>query len=105
MEPYEDIRRQLLDQLDPLERRVGPIERDLRGPRNRDSQERASETENDPVLEGIGEQERNAIAAIHVALERIDCGSYGTCTVCGSDIPVERLRVVPFARTCVACAT
>jgi DnaK suppressor protein len=101
---YEAIRKQLLELLGPLERRVGAIERDLRKPRNPDWQERATETENDTVLEGIGEQERQEAAAIRLALERIDSGSYGTCSGCGEDIPLERLQIVPFTSTCVACA-
>jgi|JI10StandDraft_1071094.scaffolds.fasta_scaffold358231_3 RNA polymerase-binding protein DksA len=42
---------------------------------------------------------------IDAAVERLDDGSYGECADCGTDIPVERLRVAPAARCCVACQT
>ncbi|MCA9376281.1 MAG: TraR/DksA C4-type zinc finger protein [Candidatus Doudnabacteria bacterium] len=37
------------------------------------------------------------------ALQRMDDGTYGVCEECGSDIPVERLRALPRATTCVTC--
>jgi DnaK suppressor protein len=43
-------------------------------------------------------------ALVAAALERIDDGTYGTCTVCGKPIAAERLEVVPWAATCVGCA-
>lgn len=42
---------------------------------------------------------------IDAAVERIDDGTYGTCTDCGTEIPAERLRVAPAARRCVPCQT
>jgi RNA polymerase-binding transcription factor DksA len=42
--------------------------------------------------------------AVDAALARVAAGTYGTCTVCGRPIPVERLEVRPTARTCVGCA-
>jgi DnaK suppressor protein len=44
------------------------------------------------------------IEEIDAALARIAAGSYGTCTGCGRAIPAARLRLRPFAATCVACA-
>ena len=34
------------------------------------------------------------------ALERIEEGTYGTCTVCGKTIETERLEAEPSAHTC-----
>jgi len=44
------------------------------------------------------------LAAVEAALVRLDEGSYGTCERCGKQIPGERMEVVPWAATCVACA-
>ena len=44
------------------------------------------------------------LAAVEAALVRLDEGSYGTCERCGTQIPGERMEVVPWAATCVACA-
>jgi RNA polymerase-binding transcription factor DksA len=57
-----------------------------------------------------GEQE--TLTEIEAALARIADGSYGICPNCvekgkspaQSRIPKERLRVIPYARTCVECA-
>jgi hypothetical protein len=43
------------------------------------------------------------IDEIDAALDRIADGTYGVCTNCGVDIPIERLEFRPFAAGCVAC--
>ena len=40
---------------------------------------------------------------LDAALARIVQGTYGICTDCGDDIPIERLRVNPGALRCVRC--
>lgn len=37
------------------------------------------------------------------ALQRIADGTFGWCEDCGGEIPVERLRVAPWARRCTRC--
>lgn len=37
------------------------------------------------------------------ALERMDDSAYGTCMRCGKDIPIDRLRAIPYAEYDVAC--
>lgn len=44
------------------------------------------------------------LALVDAALARMDEGTYGLCTVCHRPIVAERLEVVPWAATCVACA-
>lgn len=51
--------------------------------------------------------ERNSLDLVHKvehALARIERGEYGVCEVCGQDIPVARLEVLPYATKCVSCA-
>ena len=51
--------------------------------------------------------ERNSIDLLHKverALERVDDGSYGVCESCGSEIPIARLEVLPYATMCVTCS-
>jgi len=38
------------------------------------------------------------------ALARVADGTFGCCAVCGSRIPIERLRVLPATAKCVACS-
>ncbi len=40
---------------------------------------------------------------IEEALRKIDEDTYGVCDECGSEIPVGRLNVMPFALRCVDC--
>jgi DnaK suppressor protein len=43
------------------------------------------------------------IDEIDFAVEAIDKKLYGACEHCGQPIPKARLRVLPYARLCVAC--
>ncbi len=50
------------------------------------------------------EQEmRDRATAIEEALQRLDDGTYGACARCGRDIPLARLRIMPFSNYCVEC--
>lgn len=51
----------------------------------------------------LREQAERRIHAIDHALARMDVGKYGSCELCGGAIPAERLEIVPWATTCVAC--
>lgn len=99
------VRADLERRLDVLLRRVDRIAGDLRKTADRDWQERAIELENDDVLEGLDGASRAEAAAIRAALQRLDAGTYGRCARCGRAIGDARLTALPFATTCVACAT
>jgi len=43
------------------------------------------------------------VRSIEEALLRIDEGEYGVCEECEEEIPLGRLKVLPFARLCVKC--
>lgn len=101
---HSQIRRQLEVQLARLARRVGRIEDDLRTPHDPDWAERAIEVENDPVLESLDASGRLELAAIRLALARLDDGTYGACSKCGKPIDDRRLQAMPTATTCLACA-
>ena len=51
----------------------------------------------------LGERETAELAAIAAALGRIEAGSYGLCTDCGTSIPAARLQASPEAWRCIAC--
>ncbi len=45
----------------------------------------------------------NRLQDINLALEKIKKGRYGKCEKCRKEIPIERLRVCPEAKTCSKC--
>ncbi|MCF3638582.1 TraR/DksA C4-type zinc finger protein [Rhizobium sp. TRM95111] len=86
-----------------LYRRLKKIETDLDAPMNADSAERATERENDEVLEQLGTVGLGELEAIEAALDRIAAGTFGACAKCGEPISPERLRAVPHAALCEDC--
>jgi len=43
------------------------------------------------------------LRAIEAARQRLDNGTYGECTECGYEIPVQRLEAQPMAERCAPC--
>jgi len=68
-----------------------------------DEDENASEVEeyaDNMALEATLEKQLKDVAE---ALEKIEVDNYGKCENCGADIPIERLRAYPAAKTCFNC--
>lgn len=51
----------------------------------------------------LGDRDREKLAEIEDAFERIRLGTYGECEECGEPVAEERLRALPFTRVCVEC--
>lgn len=49
--------------------------------------------------------EQDVLYEIDEAIRRVDAGTYGICEATGASIERERLKVLPFARYCVAAQT
>ncbi len=101
---YSKLKKQLESKLAALEDRAERIEYRLSDPGSPDWEENAVLHANDEVLNVLNELTEHDIQDIHAALARIENGTYGVCTRCGSQIPTARLNLVPFTATCVACA-
>lgn len=54
-------------------------------------------------MEGLNRRQREEIAIIDSALERMRDDTYGMCTSCGEPIREERLRALPWAELCTDC--
>jgi DnaK suppressor protein len=54
----------------------------------------------DDVLTTLSESARREVMQIDAALGRMDEGKYGRCIDCGEEIPIERLRALPFTLRC-----
>ena len=99
------LEKTLRARLDHLTQRLTAVDGRLRAPLDDDSEERATEVENDDVLERLDVATRAEAGLILRALRRIANGSYGTCAVCGSTIDRARLEAAPTAIACRRCAT
>jgi len=104
MAAYDDIRTALQHKRDELQQRIGKIQHNLRAASPPDSQEQASERENDEVLEHLDDSSRTELEMIEAALARITADSYGRCITCGDAITTERLTALPYATSCIPCA-
>lgn len=104
MTPIEARRKQLLDRRGELDARLNRIEDELDEPVSKDFEERATEREDEEVLEDLGAAGVRELRMIDAALQRIEDGSYGICVTCGDPISEERLDVVPQAPKCRDCA-
>lgn len=51
----------------------------------------------------VEHNEGELFLTIDAALERIDAGTFGRCTECGTQIPMARLTAIPYAAYCIAC--
>jgi RNA polymerase-binding protein DksA len=49
------------------------------------------------------ENSEHVLAEIDAALQRIQDGTYGTCTSCAKQIAPERLEARPWATLCIDC--
>jgi len=67
-------------------------------PDPRDSADVAERTEEEEELLGVAGQEGTLLSEIDRALAKMDQGTYGVSELSGRPIPLERLRVEPFAR-------
>jgi len=57
----------------------------------------------DPVAYQTAASNRMLVGQISAALNRLDAGTYGTCTRCGGQIAPGRLEVLPHAAACIEC--
>jgi RNA polymerase-binding transcription factor DksA len=52
------------------------------------------------ALESTLEKQLNEVLE---ALDRMEKDTYGKCENCGTDIPIDRLKAYPSAKTCIKC--
>jgi len=51
----------------------------------------------------LASNEQKLVNSIDDALVRVEDGTYGKCEACEKKIPVERLKIVPYAKMCISC--
>lgn len=68
-----------------------------------DIYDQASSERDRELLILLSDREREKIRNIDEALARLEEGEYGICEDCEEEIPLGRLKAMPFARLCVKC--
>ncbi|RLQ21333.1 TraR/DksA family transcriptional regulator [Seongchinamella sediminis] len=100
----EQLKAELERRRADMQARLHSIKRDVTQEHSGDSAEQAQERENDEVVDAIGNETRQSLRAIQVALDKIADGTYGECERCGGEIGDGRLQAIPEAVLCVRCA-
>jgi len=65
--------------------------------------ELASDASEKAVMFGQMERQSDELGEVRDALDRLDNGAFGLCDDCNEEIPIERLRAIPYARLCKGC--
>lgn len=103
MTTHPALRTQLAERLAALVARAQRVENALMQPMSADSEDHASEAEDDDALESEDSMVMREIASVRAAIERFDAGHYGNCVSCGGAISDARLAAVPDATLCTEC--
>lgn len=98
------VREALLARYQELGGDMARLETATTQPLDADFAEQANEIEEIEALEALEGAKLAEMAAIRAALARMAQGSYGICEICGAEIPEARLKAMPTAVRCVACA-
>ena len=89
---------------DELTARLERITANVRRSLDSDSEERAKELEDSEVVDALGNEAREELGKISIALKRIADGEYGICRACGESIASQRMTAYPYAEKCIDCA-
>jgi DnaK suppressor protein len=103
----EDIRQDLLERRENLQRRIKEENDKVNENKseNLDPADLAQDYNFRQRISSIVDRYELEIVEINNALRRIEEGSFGTCENCGATIPIERLRAMPQAKLCIRCQT
>lgn len=109
----EELKAALIKEKEELESNLGKIARPIdkkEGDYETSFEELGTDkddnaTEVDQYTQNLGVEStlEKKLQDIIEALEKMDKGTYGLCENCQKEIPLDRLRANPSARTCIAC--
>lgn len=102
----ESFRDQLKERKVQIEKNLSNTSLEMRGMRNQDPKDEgdyASISAGTAVDSAILEQQRQELAEIDLALDKIANETYGVCEMCEEPIGIARLKVKIFARFCITC--
>jgi len=101
---FEELRRSLNERrrvlLETRESQQGELRALHAQDRDPEYEEGAQVKVADDVLTSLSETARREVMQIDAAIGRMDEDEYGTCVDCDQEIPIERLRALPFTLRC-----
>ena len=100
----DGLRAQLETKRNELTSRLDRITANVRRSLDSDSEERAKQLADSEVVDALGNEARDELQKISMALSRMESGDFGLCTECGIQIAPERIEVYPYAEQCIDCA-
>ena len=101
----EKIKQQLLEMREEIINRLQKAkEENQKGQRDiGDQGDAATDAINRETSLALENRDLEVLREIDYALKKMENGTYGICESCGDEIPIERLKVLPFARYCLEC--
>jgi len=102
----ETFKKRLEERQQELRKVVSRTEQDGRAADSETAQDIADKAANSYNKEFLFHQsnnERQLLAMVEGALDRIRAGTFGQCISCGEEINTKRLEAVPWTRFCIAC--
>jgi DnaK suppressor protein len=102
----EGFKKRLEERQQELRKVVSRTEQDGRAADSENAQDIADKAANSYTKEFLFHQsnnERQLLAMVEGALDRIRTGTFGQCISCGEEINSKRLEAVPWTRFCIAC--
>ena len=103
----EEIEDKVLDQIFELEKRIEHLEettKPIAPDKGLGRLTRLDAMQDKSVKEAALRQARETLTKANYALSQLYRKGFGTCGMCGNEIPFERLLAVPHATICVGCA-
>lgn len=101
-----EIRKMLLQRREELLREIreeiGQSQQGLKQ-RSADPTDQASDSADGDLALMLAQSDSEELSQVQAAVDRIGSGDFGVCEECGCAIPMERLRALPYATTCIDC--
>ena len=84
-------------------RRSQTVNREATAEPLQDLADQASESYRKEFLYSLSDGERATLLQVEEALRRMDEGTYDKCRSCEQQIPLVRLKAIPWASLCIEC--
>ena len=98
----DDLERDLARIAHPIDKKGGDYETSFESI-GTDKEDNATEVDQYTQNLSVETSLEKKLQDVIEALSKMEKGTYGKCENCGTDIPLERLKANPSAKTCIKC--